>query len=159
MRRRSKLKEEFRELPQSSIKEIKNSGREITTTVEIPTIAFTGDTERCEALDSAEFRGARIMISECTFFAPEHRERAKVGKHLHIEDFPSLMQSWEASDVVLTHVSRRTSLGFAHKRIREIFGPDDQNRMRLLMDHKENRRRYERQLEEAEARMASPQAG
>lgn len=157
--RRSKLKEEYRDLPQSRIKEIKASGREITTTVEIPTIAYTGDTERCDALDSPEFRGARIMISECTFFSPEHRERAKVGKHLHIEDFRDLMGSWTAQDVVLTHVSRRTSLGFAHKRIRELFDAGTQARFRLLMDHKENRRRYEHQAEEAESRLAPSNAG
>ncbi len=157
--RRSKLKEEYRDLPQSRIKEIKASGREITTTVEIPTIAYTGDTERCDALDSPEFREARIMISECTFFSPEHQERAKVGKHLHIEDFRDLMGSWTARDVVLTHVSRRTSLGFAHKRIRELFDAGTQARFRLLMDHKENRRRYERQAEEAESRLVPSDTG
>ena len=146
---RSKLKPEFKDMPQSQIKEIKNSGREITTTVEIPTIAYTGDTELCDAIKTWEFNEAKIVISECTFFSPDHRERAKIGRHLHIKDFEELMKSWTAENVVITHVSRRTSLGYASKCIEELFEPGIRSRFRFLMDHKGNRKRYEKQQSEA----------
>ncbi|MAJ47622.1 MAG: hypothetical protein CBC35_10215 [Planctomycetes bacterium TMED75] len=147
--RRSKLKAEFRDLPQSAIKEIRNRGEEITDIVEIPTIAYTGDTEPCEALKSPELAESKVIISECTFFSPEHRERARIGKHLHIRDFIELMEIWQAQDVVITHVSRRTSLGYANKCIDEMFKPEIRERFRFLMDHKGNRKRYEKQASAA----------
>lgn len=156
---RSKLKPEFKDMPQSKIKEIKNRGEEITTTVEIPTIAYTGDTEMCDAIKASEFRESRIVISECTFFSPDHRERARIGRHLHISDFKELMELWTANDVVITHVSRRTSLGFAHKRIEELFDSETQSRFRFLMDHKGNRKRYERQQSEVESKQKAPAGG
>ena len=147
--RRSKLKEEFRDLPQSKIKEIRNRGEEITNIIEIPTITYTGDTELCDSLRSEELAKSKIIISECTFFSPDHRERARIGKHLHIRDYIELMETWEAQDVVLTHVSRRTSLGYAHKCVEELFKPEVRDRFRFLMDHKGNRKRYEKQTAEA----------
>ena len=59
------------------------------------------------------------------------------------------MDSWTAENVVITHVSRRTSLGYAYKRIEELFDPETCSRFRFLMDHKGNRKRYEKQQSEA----------
>ncbi len=42
--RRSKLKDEFRDLPQERLRELRSSGVEITRTMEIPLVAYTGDT-------------------------------------------------------------------------------------------------------------------
>ena len=156
---RSKLKAEFRDLPQSKIKEIKSRGEEITTVVEIPTIAYTGDTELCDSIRGWEFNDAKIVISECTFFSPEHRERAKIGRHLHIKDLRGLMDSWTAENVVITHVSRRTSLGYAFKRIEELFDAKTRARFRFLMDHKGNKKRYEKQQSEAEINQNGPSGG
>lgn len=149
--RRSKLKPEYVDLPQDRIRELKTQGTEITSIVEIPTIAVTGDTEPCDALQTREFLEARVVLTECTFFSPEHRERARIGKHIHVSELEGLLEAWKAESVVITHISRRTSLGYARERINELADGRYSDRVHILMDHRSNRRRYERQLQEAEA--------
>lgn len=146
---RSKLKPEYLELPQDRLRDLRLAGTAITQVVEIPLVAYTGDTEIGPFLFRDEFSRAQIVVTECTFFEPDHRDRAKVGKHLHVEDLRALLRVWTARDVIVIHVSRRTNLAFARERLREVCG-DDAQRVHLLMDHRTNRARYERQVAERE---------
>ena len=141
--RRSKLRDEFHGLPQDRLRELRAQGVEITRMIEIPLVAYTGDTEPGDFLLREEFRRAQVVISECTFFEDEHRDRAKIGKHLHVEDLRPLLEAWEARDVVIVHVSRRTLLPFARTRIEEIAGKARAESVHLLMDHKANKARLE----------------
>lgn len=150
---RSKLRPEFRDLPQERLRELRLGGTAITHAVEIPLVAYTGDTEIGPCLFRDEFAQAGIVVTECTFFEAEHRDRAKVGKHLHVEDLKTLLKAWSARDVVVVHVSRRTNLAFARERLREVCG-DDAERVHLLMDHRANRARFERQQAESESSVA-----
>lgn len=150
---RSKLKPEFSDLPQARIRELKAEGTDITTVVEIPTIAVSGDTEPCPALESPEFKNARIVLTECTFFAPEHTERARIGRHIHLADLVALLELWKAEHVVITHISRRTSLGFARDQINALLDAPEADRIHILMDHRANRKRYEKQCFEVNAKM------
>jgi ribonuclease Z len=145
LERRSKLREEFHGLPQDKLRELKAQGTEITRTMEIPLVAYTGDTEMGPFLLRDEFVNAQVVITECTFFDPEHRDRAKVGKHLHIEDLRGLIQTWTRPEIVVVHVSRRTHMQYARERLMEAAG-DQAHRVHLLMDHRMNRQRYERQV-------------
>ncbi len=147
--RRSKLKDEFRDFPQEKLRELKASGVEITRSIEIPLIAYTGDTEPGPFLFRDEFALAKVVLAECTFFESDHRTRAKIGKHLHIGDFSSLLNVWKAEAVVLVHVSRRTAIPFARECIATIDGGAHASRVHLLMDHRTNKQRYERQVAEA----------
>ena len=153
--KRSKLKAEFKDLPQERIKDLKTTGVEITEMIELPIIAYTGDTNRCEALQGDLFQKARILITECTFFLEEHKERAKIGKHLHVNDLVDLLDVWSAEHVVITHVSRRTSLGFAQRILKDLSKGKHLGRTHFLMDFKANKRRFELQLEEAGDRFKS----
>ncbi|MFM8872442.1 MAG: MBL fold metallo-hydrolase, partial [Phycisphaerales bacterium] len=141
--RRSKLRDEFHGLPQDRLRELRAQGIEITRTVEIPLVAYTGDTEPGDFLLREEFRRAQVVITECTFFEDEHRDRAKIGKHLHVEDLRPLLEAWEARDVVIVHVSRRTLLPFARTRLEEVAGKARAESIHLLMDHKANKARLE----------------
>ena len=143
--RRSKLKEEYRDLPQEKLRDLKSSGVEITHTLEIPLVAYTGDTELGPFLYRDEFVKAKVVISECTFFDPSHRDRAQVGKHLHVEDIATLLKMWEAQTVVLVHLTRRTHLADARECLDSLIG-DERERVLVLMDHRANRERYERQM-------------
>ena len=145
---RHKLKDEFKDLPQNELRRLREQGEDITRSTEIPLIAYTGDTERGEFLERPEFSKARILITECTFFDPDHRERASIGRHLHFDDLADLSRKWEAEHIVVVHLSRRTMLSSAAARIQEL-GPDLADRMHLLMDHRTNRRRYEAQVQES----------
>ena len=154
LERRSKLKEEFRDLPQEKLRELRGRGIEITRQTDIPLIAYTGDTAPGEFLVRDEFADARIVISECTFFEPEHADRAKTGMHLHIDDIVRLLRVWKAESIVLVHASRRTTIHYALERIEALAGADAA-RIHLLMDHRTNRARYEQQLAAAQARAAA----
>ncbi len=141
---RSKLKDEFTGLPQSELRRIRSEGNEITHTLKVPLVAYTGDTEMNENLVSTPFSEAGVVVTECTFFDDEHFDRAKVGKHLHVRHLKELMQSWKAETVIVIHTSRRTHLETARKRMIETLG-EDSERILFLMDHHRNRIRYEQQ--------------
>jgi ribonuclease Z len=148
--KRTKLKPEFVDFPQEKLKELKERGIEITRTLEIPLIAYIGDTGPGPHLVREDVRKAQIIITECTFFEPEHRDRAKVGMHLHVNDLAEWLKVAEAQAFVITHISRRTPLGYARDRVFEAAGPKLARKVFLLMDYRANKERYERQLFDAE---------
>lgn len=145
--KRKKLREKFRDLPQSELRRLRTEGEDLTFETEIPLVAYTGDTEHGEFLERDEFRKARVVLSECTFFDPDHRERARIGRHLHLDDIRTLLGSWEADHVVLVHMSRRTLISDARSRVESL--GEEADRVHLLMDHRTNRRRYESQQADA----------
>jgi len=147
--RRSKLKEEYRELPQEKLRELKQRGVEITRMLHIPLIAYLGDTAPGPHLLREDVRTARIIITECTFFEPEHKDRAKIGAHLHVDDLVEWLGVTSCEAMVVTHVSRRTNLAYARNRLTELAG-DNAERVYLLMDHRTNRARYDAQAAEVQ---------
>lgn len=149
--KRSKLKPEFVGFPQEKLLELKQRGEEITHILDIPLVAYLGDTAPGEALLRQDVRQAKIVISECTFIEADHKDRAKIGKHLHLDDIVEWLPLLEADMLVLTHLSRRTNLGMARKRLSELTRDEDASRVAFLMDHRANRNRYDRQLAEAQA--------
>jgi len=149
MEHRKKLLEKYSGIPQDELRTLKINGTEITHTLKIPLVACTGDTEMGSHLLRPEFVNAPVVITECTFFEPEHKSRASVGKHIHIDTLVDLLKVWKAEHVVITHTSRRTGLDAIKRVIKERVGCDDANRIHLLMDHRANRERYEKQMVEA----------
>jgi ribonuclease Z len=156
--RRSKLKSEFTDLPQEKLRELKDRGIEITRTLEIPLVAYLGDTAPGPHLIRSDVLTAQIVLCECTFFEPEHRERAKVGMHLHVHDIVEWMGVLQTKALILTHISRRTHLGFARQELTKLLGPEKAGEVFFLMDGRFNRDRYERQEAEAAAAAARPSA-
>lgn len=149
--RRTKLRDEFIGMPQDKLRQLKVEGTEITRELRVPLVAYVGDTLPGPHLLGEVVRKAKILVIECTFFEPEHKERAVVGKHVHVDDIAELLERIDAEAVVLTHISRRTNLVAAKKVLHDRLGADGAKRVFLLMDHAENRARYEQQCVEAEA--------
>lgn len=147
--RRTKLREEFAELPQEKLKELKTRGTEITRELIIPLIAYTGDTAPGPYLVRDEVRRARVIITECTFFDPEHRPRAGIGKHLHVDDLAEWLRVSECEAMVVVHVSRRTHLGQARMSLERVVSRELASKVHFLMDHRVNKERYEAQLADA----------
>ncbi len=156
--RRTKLREEFLNLPQEKLLSLKQQGVEITRELRIPLVTYTGDTFAGPHLIRPELLDAKIAIIECTFFEPDHKSRAKVGKHLHVDDVAELLPKLSAEAVVLVHLSRRTNLAYARKRLAEIVNSTEAQRLHFLMDHRNNRLRYEQQRADAEAQVAAQEA-
>lgn len=152
--RRTKLKPEYLNLPQDKLKEMKDRGIEITRSFEIPLIAYTGDTAPGPHLIREDVRKAQIIVTECTFFEPEHKDRARVGMHMHIDDVAEWLRVLECEAIILAHVSRRTELGYARERVAKIAGEKAASKVHLLMDYKSNKARYDQQVLEAETKEA-----
>jgi len=148
--RRQKLREDLVGQPQDRIRELRMRGEPVTRSVDIPLVAYTGDTEPGPHLLCDEIRHAKIVVTECTFFDSDHRDRARIGRHLHVEDLRSLIEAWDAEHVVVTHISRRTMLSFARQRLDEVAG-EKAGRVHMLMDHRTNRMRLEHQAEQEAA--------
>jgi ribonuclease Z len=153
--KRSKLREELVGLPQSKLVELKNAGQEITYTREVPQVTFMGDTAPGSHFERPEVVDAKILITECTFLEGGHRERAQIGKHLHLADLQDLMPKLNCEAIVITHLSRRTHLRAAREALETRLTPEQQERVFLLMDSRTNRDRYRRQVAEAEAAAAA----
>ncbi len=143
--RRKKLRADLVGISQDDLRDRRMRGEEITQTVEVPLVAYSGDTEPAPFLFHDDFTNARIVICECTFYDREHRDRAKIGKHLHVEDLRPLLAAWKAEHVVVVHASRRTLLSFARERLAAVVGDRAEDSVHLLMDFKTNRKRLEQQ--------------
>lgn len=144
--KRSKLKEEYNGLPQEKLKELRERGEEITRVIEVPLVAYLGDTGPTAALVRDDVRKAQIVICECTFTEPEHKDRAKVGMHMHADQIAEWLRVLECQHLVLTHISRRTNLSYVRKRLFDLAGSKAMSKVLLLMDYKHNKERFEKQL-------------
>ncbi|MEL7336023.1 MAG: MBL fold metallo-hydrolase [Planctomycetota bacterium] len=106
--RRHKLKPEFTELSGPEIRELKLKGTEITNEVRVPIFAYTGDTNVAGLDNNPEFFDAKILISELTFVAPEHRkEEIRKHGHMHIDDYRSRADRFNNELVIAGHLSTR----------------------------------------------------
>jgi ribonuclease Z len=83
---RKKLKSEYADLSGQQIVELKRSGQTVENRLEVPRVAYCGDTQLGRYLDYDHVRDAEVLIIECTFFDPEHVERARKGQHIHVRD-------------------------------------------------------------------------
>jgi len=153
--KRSKLREEYVGYPQEKLRELKERGVEITRILDIPLVAYLGDTAPGEAMLREDVRSAQIVISECTFVEQDHRERAVTGKHLHLDNIIEWLPLLRCEMLVLTHLSRRSNIGQAKRTLADRLSPEQAERVAFLMDHRQNRERYNRQLAEAEAKAAA----
>lgn len=147
--KRTKLKEHLVGLPQEKLRDMKQRGEEIVNHLEVPLIAYTGDTLPGAHLLRDDVRKAQVIISECTFFEPDHKERAKIGMHMHVDDLVEWLKLTECEHMVVVHLSRRTHLGQARKQLNQLAGKELASKVHFLMDHRSNRARYDLQAEEA----------
>ena len=119
--RREKLRPELLEqnLPNHILAAMRERGEQITYTLDVPMVAYTGDTSMPETLLQPGVADARVLITECTFFDPGHRQRARVGHHLHVDDLLEVLPELKCELVLLSHVSRRTHLRAARAILRQ----------------------------------------
>jgi len=106
--RRHKLKPEYLDLPGEQIRDLKLAGTEITNEVRVPIFAYTGDTSPRGLDHNPEFYDAKILISELTFAAPEHR-REKIHKHghMHVDDYRERRDQFQNELIIGSHASTR----------------------------------------------------
>ncbi len=108
--RRNKLKAEFHGLPGEKIRDLRESGTEVTEEVRVPLIGYTGDTSPRGLDDNPLFYEVKILITEMTFVAPDHRQDLihKNG-HMHLNDFVNRKDEFKNELIVASHLSTRYS--------------------------------------------------
>ena len=106
--RRKKLKPELHGLDGNQIRDLRLSGTEVTHEVRTPLVCYTGDTappglDNCPALYDAQ-----VLITEVTFFRPEHRKE-KIHKfgHMHLDDLLERADRFKNELIIASHLSTR----------------------------------------------------
>ena len=131
---REKLKAEYTKFSGPELGKMKREGVEIQYKLEVPLLAYLGDTSLGPVFDNPDVQNATILLTECTFFDPTHRTKAKAGKHLHVDQFVPLLEKLKNEHIVLLHVSRRTGVRRARGILRKLIGPERMERIHFLMD-------------------------
>src|SRR3954454_21059809 len=131
---REKLKAEYFGRPGPELAQLRKSGVEIQYRLEVPLVAFLGDTAAGPVFDQPDVQNAQVLITEITFFDPGHRSKAKAGKHLHVEQFIELLPKLNNEHILISHVSRRTGIRRARQQLRKRIGEEQMRRIHFLMD-------------------------
>lgn len=132
--RRRKLKPEFTGKSGTELVSLKSKGIEIEDTLEVPLITFSGDTAVGKFLELDFVRDSRVVLLECTFFERGHLERAKAGRHMHVNDLPRVMEAIPEARIVLTHVTRRTDIRAARRELEKTLCGANLDRVTFLME-------------------------
>ena len=104
---RKKLADELIGRPGEEIAALRAGGAEVTRRQQIPLLAYPGDCGP-EIFDAApELFRARVLLIECSFVAPEDRDRAREYAHIHLDDIAGRASLFENEAIVLTRFSLR----------------------------------------------------
>lgn len=131
---REKLKSEYFGLPGQKLAELRREGVAIQYRLEVPLVTYLGDTTAGPVFSHPDVVNAQVLITECTFYDSDHLTRAKVGKHLHVDQLAEILPTLQNQAVVIIHVSRRTGMGRAKYLLRKRVGEAGMEKVYFLMD-------------------------
>ncbi len=106
--RRKKLKPEFQNMTGDQIRDIRLGGTDVTHEVRKPLVCYVGDSSP-DGLDGyPPVYEAQVLITELTFFRPEHRKE-KIHKfgHTHLDDILDRADKFKNELIILGHFSTR----------------------------------------------------
>lgn len=131
---RDKLKPEYMNIPGPELAAMRKRGVEIQYRIEVPLVTYLGDTTFGPVFENPDVRNAEILITEITFFDRDHKQRAKVGKHLHVDHFVDIAPLLNNKHLVISHVTRRTGIRRAKKTLAKLLGHERMANVHFLMD-------------------------
>jgi len=134
--KRKKLKTEYTSLTGPQIVELKKQGIEIDYPLEIPIVSYIGDTQYVDFSQLKYLAESKILIAECTFYEDEHSGRAEAGKHMHIDEFTTLLKNMQNEHIVVTHTTLRTPMREIRKILKNALPKDKYEKVILFMDKK-----------------------
>ncbi len=134
--KRKKLKPEYSDLSGPQLVALKKQGVIIDYPVEIPLVAYLGDTQYVDFSQLDYVANCRILIAECTFFDDEHTDRADAGRHMHIDEFAPLLKKMNNRHIIITHLTLRTTIAAAAGMLKEKLPSDIYKKVLFLMDRK-----------------------
>ncbi len=132
--KRKKLKAEYTGLTGPQIVELKKQGIEIDYPLEIPIVSYIGDTQYVDFSQLKYIAESKILIAECTFYEDEHSGRAEAGKHMHIDEFTTLLKNLRNEHIVVTHTTLRTPMREIRKILKNALPKDKFEKVILFMD-------------------------
>ena len=110
VRRRRRLAPELRGRTPEELAALRARGVEVGEAFSEDAVSYCGDT-RAAVLDAhPRLYRSRILILECTFLDPGHRDRAVAYGHVHFEDIVERQERFENEALLLCHLSRRHSV-------------------------------------------------
>jgi ribonuclease Z len=108
---KQKLKARYAGLDGKAIKQLRDEGEEVTDKIEVPQVAFTGDTTAAWVDDpaNADALRAKLLIMECTFIDDSvNKEDAERFGHTHIDDIVARADKFAENEaILLIHFSAR----------------------------------------------------
>jgi len=132
---REKLKPEYFGRPGPELAALRKQGVEIQYRLEVPLVAYLGDTSFGPVFSNPDVQNAEVLLTECTFYEKDHKARAKAGRHLHVDAFvEQVMPLLKNQQVIITHVSRRTGVRKAKSILRRRLGEEGMKNILFLMD-------------------------
>jgi ribonuclease Z len=116
--RRKKLKPEYQGLSGAQIRDLRYGGVEVSTEVRVPLVCYCGDTAPAGLDNDPAVYEAQILITEVTFFRPEHRKE-KIHKygHTHLDDIIDRAERFQNERIIFAHFSTRYHDGQIRKAI------------------------------------------
>jgi ribonuclease Z len=106
--RRKKLRPEYQGLNGDQIRDIRLSGKEVSHEVRVPLVCYVGDSAPAGLDAYPPIYESQILITEMTFFRPEHRKE-KIHKfgHTHLDDIIERADRFRNELIILAHFSTR----------------------------------------------------
>ncbi|QDT47030.1 ribonuclease Z [Symmachiella dynata] len=106
--RRRKLKAEYQGLSGDQIRDLRMKGEDVTREIRYPLVCYTGDTAPPGLDNDVATYEARVLITEMTFFRPEHRKE-KIHKfgHMHLDDLIARAEKFQNELIIVAHFSTR----------------------------------------------------
>lgn len=129
---RKKLRPEYQNLSGAEIRDLRLSGQDVSHEIRVPLLGYTGDTAPSGLDGCPELFEAKVLITEMTFFRPEHR-REKIHKfgHMHLDDFLERAEHFRNELLVLVHFSTRYHENQVSRAVEKLMPPDLFRRVHL----------------------------
>jgi ribonuclease Z len=137
--RRKKLKSEYLGLRGPQIVELKKKGVEIDYPLELPMVTYLGDTQYVDFSQLQYITESKILIAECTFYEGEHTGRAEAGRHMHIDEFVTLLNKLQNEHILVTHTTQRTPMREIRKTLKKALPAEKYDKVVLFMDRRPRR--------------------
>lgn len=134
--KRKKLKPEYSGLSGPQIVELKKQGTEIDYQLEFPIVTYLGDTQYVDFSQLQYIVDSKILIAECTFYEGEHTDRAKAGRHMHVDELAMLLANLNNEHIVITHTTLRTPMHEIRRTLSKALPKDIYDRVTLLMSRR-----------------------
>ncbi len=130
--RRRKLKPEYQGLSGERIRDLRMAGEEVTREMRVPLVAYLGDTAPAGLDADPGIYEAKILITEMTFFRPEHRKE-KIHKfgQTHLDDILDRADRFRNELIILAHFSTRYHIDHLNRAVTKRIPPELKDRIVL----------------------------